>query len=231
VAQTLTVAQLRGTARLYRAGVDGAADELSRILAEHVEELPALLGFPAANLERLREHQDPAQLLAATIEALPRVARDSRSRAQREMARSIAIDLARSARIDEHGTVDLDIGDLQRLVLLWPATGLLAFDARGSVSVGLLRALLQRCARVTAISVLVATHHVVVAYETATSRGCVRLMLASVARHADVLLVPVDTLGNNARAEVALPLASSPRRRGFAWRFVDALAAAVGGGP
>ncbi|MFO0680533.1 MAG: hypothetical protein U0234_00715 [Sandaracinus sp.] len=248
MATTLTVPDLRGLAKLYRRGVEGAREQLAAIIGERVAELPRLLGFPPANVTRLREHEDPVEVLVATIEGAPRVAREARMRAENERARALAAELGSTLVVDAEGTVDVDLSTIATIIELGDHRHV-SFGERGAVETRRLRALLRECRRVSACSALLRESTLDVVYETARSRGIVRLHLQPAGAGVDVVLVPVTERTRVALPEVVAPIVEAttapiataplaarapartqPRRSQFASHFIEALVAAAFGG-
>jgi len=201
----VTVPELRGLAKLYRSGIEGAEESIARIIADSGDELPDVLGFPRPNLERLLDNPNAVELLVATIEGAPRVARDARNRLHREGARELAAIVAANAEPRDDGTVALPLMLVTQMLSLWPGTGLLVLGERGSVDLGRLRAVLRECRGLTSTSLVVTSDAVVVAYTTARSRGLLRLFLQPILRHVDALVVPIAP----APVEVVAALAPS----------------------
>lgn len=178
MASSLTYGSLRQLARLYRVGIDGAADALAMLVDEHANELPELLGFPMANLDRLRAHDDPVGVLVATIEGAPRVARGLRERIHYDGAAALALQLGETATPREGGHLALDVELLVQTLRFYPGR-VVTFGERGSLGSLRLRAVLRELRGVTATSVVVTREHVVVAYESTRSRGLIKLALSS----------------------------------------------------
>lgn len=239
MAPGLTLQRLRATARLYRAGVDGAHDELAAVIAEHADALPALLGFPTASLSRLFNEPNVVELLVSTIEAAPRVASETARRAAMETARRAGSEVTATSVVHDDGDVELGVVALYQALCRWPGGGVVVLGERGSLDLAHLRAVMRACTSVDAISVLVRADDVVVAYTTGNSRGVLRLLLMPIRPRADALVVelpsslPVVELEPSA-AVAPTPAAPPLAQRAplpFAWHLVDAIAAALGGGP
>lgn len=253
--EALTVAELRSLAKLHRAGIDGATERLQLIVRDERDALPALLSFPAKNLERLLGEEDPVALLVATIERAPRVARAARARLENERAQHIASELARKLVLDDRGDCELRVGALASIAKLGDHRHIV-FGERGGVPTRRLRDLLHACRRVTACSVFVRTTTLDVIYKTPRSRGIVRLHLSFPAPHEHTIVVAMpDPAPVVETATCAVPscvtLAETPaagsgsarsaRRRSprehrsmpsFGRYIFDALlAVALGGGP
>ncbi len=187
----LTLSSLRHLARLYRAGVDGAEEELATIIEERAEELPSALGFPMKNLERLRAHENPVGILVATIEGAPRVARAVRDKIHFENAVVMAVRLAETAerRADGHHVLDVEL--LGEMLAIYPGR-VVTFGVRGSVGAGRLRTVVRNLRGMTSAAVTVMDEHVTVVYAGERMRGSVKLVLhAPVADH-ETLIVPLD---------------------------------------
>jgi hypothetical protein len=187
----LTLASLRHLARLHRTGVDGAEAQLAAIIEERADELPAALGFPMKNLERLRAHEDPVQILVATIEGAPRVARAMRDRHQFEAAVILAVRLAQTAERREDGHLGLDVALLGETLAAYPGR-VVTFGVRGSVGAGRLRAVVRNLRGMTSAAVTVTNEHVVVVYAGERMRGCLKLVLHPPVVDGEALIVPFD---------------------------------------
>jgi len=187
----LTRASLRHLARLHRAGVDGAEAQLAAIIEERADELPAALGFPMKNLERLRARENPLQILVATIEGAPRVARAMRDRHQVEAAVILAVRLAQTAERREDGHLVLDVALLGETLATYPGR-IVTFGARGSVGAGRLRAVVRNLRGMTSAAVTITNEHVVVVYAGERMRGCLKLALHPPVVDGEALIVPLD---------------------------------------
>lgn len=193
MASSLTYGSLRGLARLYRNNVDGAAEMLSAIIDTHAHALPEILGFPLKNLERLREHEDPVEVLVATIEGAPRVARDIRDRLHFETAAAMAVRLAETAVHRPGGHHALDVALLGEMLARYPGR-IVTFGPRGSVGAGRLRAVVRELRNVLATSVVVTSAHVVIAYEGERARGLIKLVLHEPVVDDLTLVVPLGVV-------------------------------------
>lgn len=191
MATSVTVAQLRGLARLYRRRVDGAAQMLTSIIEHSAHELPTVLGFPMKNLERLRDHDDPVEVLVATIEGAPRVARELRERISHESATAMAMRLAETARRRGNGHYALDSELLGEVLARYPGR-VATFGTRGSCGSLRLRAILRELRGVRATSVIVTNDQIVVSYEGERCRGLIRLALHEPIVDDTTLIVPID---------------------------------------
>ncbi len=233
----VTMRELRAVVRLHRAGVHGAHQQLESIIDEHGAELPALLGFPAENLGRLRNCDDPVELLATTVESAPRLTRDARQKSQRAHAIEVAIQLAHQATLQAAGIIELDaalLSEVARLVGSAP----IQFGDRGWIGAARLRSFFRECRRVETCTTELTEHTLDIVYTTACSRGRVRFVL-SLSPAADCVNIPLGQVRRahaNQPAMVAPPTPARPRpprprrSRRFAERFADALLeAAVGG--
>jgi hypothetical protein len=191
MATSMTTAQLRGLAKLYRQRVDGAERQLAMIIEHNAHELPELLGFPLKNLERLREHEDPVEVLVATIEGAQRIARELRDRLAYEDASMLAVRLAETAvrRRDGHYALDLDL--LGVLLVRYPGR-VITFGTRGSCGSLRLRAILRELRDVRATSVVLTNDHIVIGYDGEGCRGMIRLKLHEVVVDDGTLVVPID---------------------------------------
>lgn len=239
----LTYPALRQLARMHRAGIDGAGDELLHIARTRGPELADALRFPRANLERLAEAEDPVALIVATIEGAPRLRREAIQRSRRESASGLAKTLCSISERRDDDEIELHGPLLSELLLLWGA-GWVVFGERGSVNAPQLRAILRECRGLRSTAVVLGARELFVVYETERSRGIIRLHLQRVVYDADALhipteLVPVQPIDT---AEPPIPLgeqpqmpaahAARPRRGGFLRALVEvAVAAALGGGP
>lgn len=195
MAEAVTLAELRGLARLHRAEVDGAERRLATIIEHDAALLPDLLGFPAANLAKLHEHDDPVGLLVSTIEGASRVARERRAREAREHARALASHLAETASYQPDGNIELVPSALRELLAAWPGRGALALGSRGCVDVGRLRAVVRECRRVSP-SIVVTNDMMLLTWRTSSSRGYIKLAMAPIAECEDALVVPLDVVAD-----------------------------------
>jgi hypothetical protein len=256
----LNISELRSLARTFRAGVEGAKDNLEQLAHERGDELADLLRFPPANLQRALGEDNLAALLASTIEQAGRAQRDAVVRSRRDAARVLA---ARLGELSEHcddGSVALDREVLGETLALW-GSGAVAFGSRGTVDARRLRAILRECRAVTTGTVTLVGESLLLVYSTAQSRGMIRLHLHPVTEADEVLHVPLDTMRSRARGSAVLdaraPILDTPeprpvdtseppppladdsrssvqtrRRVGFTRRFVEAaLAFALGATP
>ncbi|MGE0790087.1 MAG: hypothetical protein AB7S26_30720 [Sandaracinaceae bacterium] len=199
----LNVAELRSLARMFRQGVDGAREQLELLAHERGEELTAVLGFPRANLDPVLDTGDLATLVAATIEGSVRLKREGVTRSRRETARALAATLSDASEHRDDGSAALH-GALAEIVALW-GSGWIVFGALGSVEAARLRAILRHCRGVTSRSIILTRESLFVFYETACSRGVIRLHLQRVVFHADALHIPIDIVGDVAPVEPAPP--------------------------
>ncbi len=184
------LAELRGLARLYRDGVDGVRDQLADVIAVSGSELPDILGFPRANLERLHRNDDPVGVLVDTIEGAQRVAREARGQAQRASARELAAAAAESAQVRLDGDIEIDPALVTAACAAWPTGGDIVFSERGGIDVRRLRSLLKECRRLP-ISMLLTTTSLNIKWATPRSRGYFKLWLRPAAIDADNLMVPL----------------------------------------
>lgn len=186
----LTQAALRHVAHLYRAHVDGAAEELEAILRLRAAELPCVLGFPANYLERLHTHPSPVELLVRTIEEAPRAARTTRDRAHLEAATKLATRLAQTAKVRPDGHHVLEAALLAETLAVFPGR-IVTFGELGSIGSGRLRAILRALRGVSDVTLVVTTGQVVIVYAGARMRGLIKLVLHEESdEHA--LVVPLE---------------------------------------
>ncbi len=200
----LTLSDLRTTVRLHRQGVEGAGEQLLDLARTHGDDLARTLGVPLRNLDALDAHDDPAGVLAATIEAAPRVRRELRARRDVETARLLAMSIAERAEHRDDGTIGLDVALLREVTALHPG-GVLTFGTRGSVGVPTLRAILREVRQLRTASVALTAQAVVVTYRAPGARGHIRLHLHAPVTRTDALLVPI-TEARLAAAVVETPL-------------------------
>lgn len=242
----LTMPELRQLARLHRAGVEGAAEQLEVVVRERGEELAELLRFPKANLARVAETDDAPALVAATIKGAPRLRRDALQRSRRASTSGLAETLCRISERRADGSIELHAPLLADLLHLW-GPGYIVFGDLGSISVPRLKALLRECRHVVSRAVILTESALLVFYETERSRGAIRLHLQRVVFDVDALHIPIEQvptqpsdttdpdvpLADEPQCDItARPAAARRRRRGFIERFVEvALAAALGGAP
>lgn len=251
----LNLVELRTLARLYRHGVEGAKEHLERLARERGDELAELLRFPRANLHAALGDPDLAALVAATIEGSARLKRDALARSRRHSARGLAETLCDVSERRDDGSIALHGPLLSEILLLWGA-GCVVFGALGSVDAARLRAILRECRGVVSSAVILTHESLFVFYETARSRGVIRLALQRVVFDADALLVPIELVPAVATPDVpgavepmphpvdtpepsadtldgVRPDARRPRPRDpFALRLVEAaLTFALGGAP
>ncbi len=191
MAETLTLSALRHLARLYRAGVEGAEDVLMEIIEERASELPDALGFPMQNLEHLRAHENPIEILVATIEGAPRVARAVRDEIYFESATMLALRLAQTAERRRDGHHVLDVALLTDMLGRY-AGRVITFGPRGSVGAGRLRALVRSLRERASVIVTVTSEHIVIVYRGEQMRGLVKLVLHPVVIDHEALIVPID---------------------------------------
>lgn len=205
----LNVADLRSLARMFRQGVDGAREQLELLAHERGDELAAVLGFPRPNLDRVLDSGDLATLLAATIEGSFRLKREGLARSRRETARALAATLSEASERRDDGSAALHGALVAEIVALW-GSGWIVFGTLGSVEATRLRALLRECRGVTSCSIILTRESLFVFYETACSRGVIRLLLQPVVFHEDALDIPIDLVSEVAPMEPAPP-APDPR--------------------
>ena len=187
---SLTLAHLRGLASLYRNGVEGAEDSLLALATERTDEVARLLHLLPERLSRLEEHDDPANLLAGTIEAVPRLVRSRRDRAQCDAAASLAVRLAELAERRHGEGYALDVDLLREVLGLYPGR-VITFGERGSVSAVKLRAILREVRNLHTTAALVTREHLVLSYQGDHCRGLIKLVLHPVILEHDTLLVPL----------------------------------------
>jgi len=248
MASTVTFADLRGLARLYRDGIDGAKQEISKVIRNDVEQLPSIVGFPPENLHQLADADDPVDLLVITIEAAARRARDDRRVAQKRIAHQLASALAVVA-TERDSSVALSPRALFDIVSAWPGRGMLGFGDRGGVGIPGLRAFLRACRSVDELEATLTTDTLVLRYATSSSRGAVRLLLHPLVDDDSVVIplsvrpleLPLTSVvaasrspsTSAAASRAARLLAPSSTRPGasFMHRFLEAMSAVVGGAP
>lgn len=189
----LNLVELRTLARLFRQGVDGAKEELERLARERGDDLAAALRFPRANLDGALGDPNLAKLVAATIEGSARLKRDALARSRRGSARGLAETLCKVSERRDDGTVALHGALLSEILLLWGA-GWVTFGSLGSVDAMRLRAVLRECRGVTSSAVILTDESLFVFYETARSRGAIRLHLQRVVLDVDALQVPTELI-------------------------------------
>ena len=191
MATALTVQELRGAARLYRQGVEGAEHRLREILDTNLDDLPGLLNFPKENLDRLREHDDPVAVLVGTIEGAPKVLRDVKLRLENRRAAELAEQLGHSAVFDSAGNCELNLQLLAEIACLGDHRHIV-FGDRGGVSSRKLHQLFHEVRRVSGCSALLTDNSLCIIYMTERSRGIVRLHLQPVQPSADAVCVPLS---------------------------------------
>ena len=189
MATALSIAELRGLARLHRADIEGAHEQLTSIIEERAEELPALLNFPPSKLVRLREHEDAVGVLLALIDANRAKARDALRGQQREAAVRLAAAVAASAVVHLRGDIELDPRAVDALCGAWPS-GAVVFGRRGSVDARRLRALLKEC-RSVPILMFASDCVLNIKWDTGRSRGNIKLTLWPTAEDEDALVIPL----------------------------------------
>jgi hypothetical protein len=191
MATALSVADLRGAAKLYRRGVEGAEHRLRGIIEENLDELPGLLNFPPENLHRLREHDDPVAVLVGTIEGAPKVLRGVKLRMENRRAAELAEQLGHSAVFDSARNCELNLQLLAEVACLGDHR-FIVFGDRGAVSSRKLHQLFHEVRRVSGCSALLTDNSLCIVYMTDRSRGIVRLHLQPVQPSADAVVVPLS---------------------------------------
>lgn len=189
MAPALSIAELRGLARLHRADVEGAHEQLAEIIAQRGEELPSLLNFPPSKLVRLREHEDAVGVLLALIDANRAKARDALRGQQREAAVRLAAVVAASAVVHLRGDIELDPRAVDALCGAWPS-GSLVFGHRGGVDARRLRVLLREC-RSVPILMFASDAALNIKWDTSRSRGNIKLTLWPAVEDEDALVIPL----------------------------------------
>lgn len=189
----LSLVELRSLARMFRQGVEGAKDNLEVLARERVDELAELLRVPAAKLRHVLDADNLAALVATAIEHTARLRRDALIRSRRESARGLAETLCKVSERRDDGSIALHAALLGEILFLW-GPGWLVLGSWGSVGAARLRAILRECRGVTSRAVVATNESVLVFYETACSRGMIRLHLHPVVADADALHVPIDTV-------------------------------------
>lgn len=189
----LTLAHLRGLASLYRAGVEGADEALVAIVTEHTDEVADLLHLLPERVARLDSHDNAANLLAGTIEAVPRMVKTMRDRALYDAAADRAVRLAQLAEHRSGDVYALDVGLLRDVLGFYPGR-VVTFGDRGSVSSVKLRAILREVRNICTTAVLVTHEQLVLSYEGEHCRGLIKLVLHPVILDSDTLLVPLGML-------------------------------------
>ena len=190
MATALTVRELRGAARLYRQGVEGAEHRLRGIIEENLDDLPSLLHFPAKNLDQLREHDDPVAVLVGTIEGAPKVVRSVKLRMENRRAAELAEQLGHSAVFDNAGNCELNLQLLAEIACLGDHRHIV-FGDRGGVSSRKLHQLFHEVRRVSGCSALLTDNSLCIVYMTERSRGIVRLYLHATALSPETVYVPL----------------------------------------
>lgn len=188
----LTVTELRALLRLHRRRLDGAADELRRILIEERDALRLLFGTEVVEL--LNDASD------ASIERLARILDANgvdRTRSARERAERLALRLASGCRRCSNGIVP-PIPWLDELVRNGGFTTL-AFrtDAEGDRGIErtLLAALLRELRSVEITDAVITTNgDFRVAYRKQRVRGGITLRAAPVGVARDALIVDLEML-------------------------------------
>jgi hypothetical protein len=210
MAPALSIAELRGAAKLYRQGVEGAELRLRGIIEENLDDLPSLLNFPPENLHRLREHDDPVAVLVGTIEGAPKVLRGVKLRLENRGAAELAEQLGHSAVFDSAGNCELNLQLLAEIACLGDHH-FVVFGDRGAVSSRKLHQLFHEVRRVSGCSALLTDNSLCIVYMTSRSRGIVRLHLQPVQLSADAvsvpLLVPPPEVALSAVEAVEVPMA------------------------
>lgn len=189
----LTVPQLRSLARLYRDGVEGAAEQLDAHIEHGADHLAEVIGFPADEIPRLRATRDRVDVLVRTIEKAGAHHHAKRRASARSCAEGLVQGLLESAcRVDAQW-VEVDPMALGALVTCGGYDWLVLdteFVVRG-IPRGLLRAFFRECRGVEVQSARVGTNMLVLCYGGPRSRGILRLGFHHVPADADAVCVPI----------------------------------------
>jgi hypothetical protein len=187
----LTLPRVRALVRLYRADVEGAAEQLQTLMQEQWDELHPLLQITPNDVVRMAEREDAVQTLARAVEDAAAGSSQSRSLVLRKAVRLAATALARNAVVRAGGVHHLPAKALRELLDLWRGSGDIAFGDRGVVDVIPLRALLRQCAGLDSTIITLTERELVIAYSTTRARGVIRLVLRARHDHDKVLVVPI----------------------------------------
>ena len=188
---TLKLAHVRSLVRLYRADIEGAGEQLEKLLRERWDELPPLLGSNLQQLTRLLEHEDAARAFAGAIEQAPAASTASRSLPCRTAARAAALALAKATVIRDSNHHQLPIAALRAALELGRGNGDIAFGDRGAVDIARLRAVVRHCAGLDSVTVTLTHDQLILRYSTPRARGVIRLVLRDPGKHDKVLVVPI----------------------------------------
>jgi hypothetical protein len=189
----LTLTELRTAARLVRADVEGAAEQLVGLALTRGDALSRLLGIAPHQLDALASSPNAAARIAAAIESVPGARRPHEARADAGSARPLAHRLAASAIHRDDGSVALDVAVLRALVELRTAR-VLRFGARGTVDGTRLRAILRALRHPCTVSVVLMGRALVVTHQARHARGHIRLYLQADTPRAEALDVPVGAM-------------------------------------
>lgn len=207
----LTVPQLRSLARLYRDGVEGAAEQLDAHIEHGADQLAEVIGFPADEIPRLRATRDRVDVLVRTIEKAGAHHHAKRRASARSCAEGLVQGLLESAcRVDAQW-VEVDPMALGALVTCGGYDWLVLdteFVVRG-IPRGLLRAFFRECRGVEVQSARVGTNMLVLCYGGRRSRGILRLGFHHVPADADAVCVPLGRVALRAADRVPLRAAES----------------------
>lgn len=223
----LTLAQLRSLARMYRAGVDGAAQQLLELAQVRPDVLASLLHVTHVRADL--DEDVTARCIADRLDELDRTRRSVRKSDIILAARKLAETLGRNAQW-EGGRVHLDPHLLRALVATQVA-GALSFERAGEVAAAIdlayLRRVLDACRTCRLTELYVESASLVLVYASIGARGRFRLTLC-----------PPDTREEQVRVrlEQHTPVVDAPTiyavrhmpRPHVARRFLDALSAQVG---
>ncbi len=196
----LTSRAFRHAARLYRAGVEGAGEQLVALAREHRVALREGRDGAWSGVAALDEGDEAAERIAAAVEAASGVRKGAAASAS-----ELAWRLAERAEHRADGTIGLDVPLLRELVAL-PGFGALSFGARRALGVRRLRAILREIRGLDAVSVVLTAHALVITYRAPRARGHIRLHLHPPIGRADTLDVPLTEVRAATPAIVEAPL-------------------------
>ncbi|MEY4510379.1 MAG: hypothetical protein RLZZ450_2501 [Pseudomonadota bacterium] len=190
----LALTKIRNMVRLYRAEIEGAAENLESVMRDQWDELHPLLRITPHDAARLVEREDAVQALARAVEEAVAKSARARSIALGSTARRAALDLAKAASTHDGRTHQLPARALHEVLEAWRGSGDITFGNRGVVDIGRLRALARQCVGLESTIITLTDRYLVIACNTTCTRGVLRLLLGAWKDCKRLLVVPIPPL-------------------------------------
>ena len=189
---TLTITQLRSLVRMYRRGVEGAAEQLRELVQWRPDVVSSLLQVPAEEFAKLMLKDDTADAAATLLEQGDAERRGNAKRDALASARELGDTLSRMADWQGH-EVHLNSVAFRSLIAT-RARGELVFavadddnpgdnpgnntERLGALNLGYLRALFRECRACRLTALFIEGDYMHIVYSAQGARGRFRLLLA-----------------------------------------------------